>query len=358
MTTPDSSTPVPAESAGAVVADSPAAPDFTAFKRDADARDLARVSASRTQGAHDSGTPTDPPAVPAASTDATSHADSEPAAPAGKPGGKNLQTRHQELDADIQGLQEKLKLRRLLREELETDRAPRANEPPASKPAPTAADVPEWKRWATHPNAPKIEDFPVYEDFVTASAVFAAEKVQEAREQRARLDQASRERMQSIDQTISTFKGRVDEAAKADPTFEAKIHPGLMEIRPAFALAPGEPLQPVNAIMQACVESEAAPALLLHFSSPEGRKEWQELAKEPTPASMLRRFGRIEARILAGSTASAPAAAKPVTSAPDPPTTLGRRAASSDPLGSALRDGNYTAYKRAADAADLARRRG
>lgn len=349
----------PTTGTGAAVADSPAAPDFSAFKRDADARDLARVSPSRSLGAHDSGTPTDPPAEPAAPTGATSDAGSDPAAPAKNSSGKNLQTRHQELDQEIAGLQEKLKLRRALREELDADRG-KANDSPASKPAP-AASVPDWQRWATHPDAPKVEDFEgpnAYEDFVTARAAFVAERTTEAREQRASADRQSRERMQSIDQTIQTFRGRIDEATKADPTFEAKIHPGLMEIRPAFALGPGDVLQPANAIMQACVESDAAPQLLLHFSGDEGRAEWQALLKEPTPAAMLRRFGRIEARFLAGSTAaSVKTPAQSVTRAPEPPTTLGKRAASSDPLRSALGKGDYTAYKQAADSADLARMR-
>jgi len=122
----------------------------------------------------------------------------------------------------------------------------------------------------------------------------------------------------------------------------------------------GEEMRPANVLLQAVVESDAAAPLLLHFSTPAGQQDWSNIAAAPTPAAMLRAFGRIEARFLSdGSQAPAPKpAAKPITSAPEPPTALGRRASSPDVAASALAKGDFAGYRAAADAADLAKFRG
>lgn len=332
MDTPDS---------GAQPAASPTAPDFLAFSAAADAADLGHAPESAAQP--------DAPAPSEPAAQATPDAGVKPIKP------KNAK-RIEELDADIEAIRERLRIRHALREEL-NQKPTTADAPPASEPAqPTKA---EWQRYRQHPDAPKVEDFDAYEDFVAAQSVFVADQRFEERQRAHAADQRSRERLTETEQTISTFRERAKAARDADPDFDQKVDPGLMELVPAFALRPNEPVRPANVLMQECVKSEAAPALLVHFSTPEGQKDWQRIAAASTPAEMLKAFGRVEARFLSdGPSAAARAAASSVSSAPEPPTTLGRRPpASPDRAAAAIKAGDYGAYQAAADAADLAVRR-
>lgn len=346
---------VEAQPGSGVTADSPAAPDFTTYARDADARDLGRAStAPDTSTGADAASPTAQPGDQAASTDA--HAADSASAKPDSPKPRNLQTRKEQIETEIADLRAKLDLRRALRDELATLDRSKAEPAPESRPAkPTTA---EWQRYRLHPDAPKTEDFDTYEDFVAAQATFIADKRYEEREARAKLDAESRERVGSVQRTIQTFKDRIKAAREADPEFDAKVDPGLLEIVPAFALRVNEPVRPANVLLQSCVESDAASALLLHFSTPEGQKEWAELTSQATPAAMLRAFGRVEARFLSGSAAGDVPPAKPVTTAPAPPVILGMKPpASPDRVRAAVAAGDYRAYEAAADAADLAVRR-
>jgi hypothetical protein len=135
---------------GAASADSPTAPDFSAFESAANAADLARVSPPR--GA-DAGSPPAEPDDQAAGTPAQPVAASEAAPSSDKPK-KNAQTRSAELESEITDLREKLRLRAALREELAQTARPADAKPADSSPAkPTAA---EWQRLRQHPDAPKL----------------------------------------------------------------------------------------------------------------------------------------------------------------------------------------------------------
>lgn len=343
---------------GASSVESPPTPDFSAYVREADARDLGRTTTPDTDtGAHDADSPSAQPGQQAPSTEGRPAA-SEPAVPGPEKKPHNLQTRRGQVDAEIEDLREKLKLRRALRDELATLDRPAAKTPPVSDPAPPATPA-LWQRYRLHPDAPQVEAFEQYEDFVAAMGVFIADQRAQERESRARLDRESHERMSAVEQDISTFNGRIKAAREADPDFDTKIHPGLTEIIPAFALRPDEPVHPANVLVQEIVRSEAASPLLVHFSTPEGREDWNRLVGTPTPAAMLRAFGRIEARFLTDGPAAADRPpAKPVTSAPAPPKTLGTKPpVSADRAAAAIKAGDFLAYKRAADAADLARSR-
>lgn len=335
------------------LADSPPAPDFAAFAREADAADLAPSSPPSTSADSSPAPVGDTPASDAGA------ADSPPAKPVDKPA-KNLQTRTEQVTAEVAELQEKLRLRKALREELD---AIGRSEPakPASDPAAPAPKA-TWERYKHLPDAPKPEQFDVYEDYLDARAEFIVEKHTEARERHAAADRESRERVKGTETKIAAFTERVVQAREADPEFDAKVDSGLLKIIPAFSLLKGEPVQPANVLLQEIVTSEAATALLLHFSTPEGHAEWQRLAKlayEDSPAAMIRAFGRTEARFLSTEkAAAAPAPAKPFTSAPAPPRVMGKEPpASPDRAAAATRSGSYRDYEAAANAADLAVRR-
>lgn len=350
---------------GAAVAESPTAPDFSTYARDANARDLGRPST--TEPGEPSASPADSPAAPAAATAAKPDAGSDPAAPGtpkdGAPTGstKNAKTRTAELDEEIRGIQERLKIRRQLREEeaaLSRGTSAAHAQPgsaPAADKAPTAA---EWERFTRLPDAPKVEQFAEYEQFVAAQAAFVAGKVFEDRSARAQRDSESRARVESVQTTIRAFNERYQAAIAADPTLESKIDPRVLEVTPAFALAPNEPVGPHNLLAQAIVESEAAPALLAHYSTDEGRAEWGRIVKAGTPTAMIREFLDLLHTARAGSGAGASAPAVSVTSAPEPPTVLGKKpAAPADRVGAAVAKGDVRAYMAAATAADLARRK-
>lgn len=334
-----------------VTADSPAAPSFSDYEKAANAADLGSSSES-TARADSSPAPS---GDQSASTDASTQAASETAPPPDTTPKKGIQTRTQQLDAEVQQLQEKLKLRKALREELDSLDRPAPATQAASQPAPPTQA--EHVRYQQHPHAPKAEQFDTYEEFVAAMGVFIADQRFEEREQRTRLDAQSRERVSSVQQTITGFSEKLAAARTADPEFDQKVDPGLFQLTPAFALAPGVAPRAANVLIQACVESDVSVALLQHFSTPAGQQEWAGLAAAPTPAAMLRQFGRIEARFASdGPTAEQPA--KAVSSAPTPPTTLGTKPPqSADRAGAAVKAGDYRGYEAAANAADLAVRR-
>lgn len=178
------------DTGAAAVADSPTAPDFASFSREQDARDVERFSGPTAPAAAHADPAPEAPAAP-------EQADSPPADPSpGKPK-KNLDSRLQELDTKNAELRERLRVNRLLREEMANlERAattPKPASDPASPPKPQ-----EWQRYKLHPDAPKVEDFEVYEDYLDARSTFIADRRYEERQQRERLDAESSRRAQSL----------------------------------------------------------------------------------------------------------------------------------------------------------------
>lgn len=273
----------------------------------------------------------------------TKPAASEAATPVDKPA-KNVKTRSAELDAEIAELNRKLELRRTLREELASTQRPVDATPAESSTAKSSSS--ELDRYKNHPDAPKTEDFDVYEDYLDARAVFLADRRYEDRQRAESLDRESKARLATIEQTIADFSQGIAKAKEADPDFESKVDPRLMAIKPAFALGPKEQLGPHNVLVEEIVKSDQRAALLLHFSSPEGQEDWKRLCGLQ-PAAMLKAFGRIEARLeTPGPAAGEKPPAKTVTSAPDPPLTLGKKPAQpADSAEGAIKAGDYRAYE-------------
>ena len=338
------------DSGAAVPAESPTAPDFSAFEQEQNTADLARFR----------------PASPAAdradqAPDPVSESAAPPAddpSPDPKPK-KNLDTRIAQLKGENDELSQQLRTRRMLREELSKLNAPPAkNDPPASKPA-SQTQAQDWQRYKGHPDAPQVESFESYEDYLDARAVFLADRRFEDRERTSRLDAESKQRAQSLQDRITGFHDRLKSARDSDPDFEATLNPSLLEVEPAFALPHGTPIRAHNVLAQHLVWSEASTALLKHFSTPEGQQDWARLCQTETPADLMLGFGRLEARFLGDVPAkAAPAPAKPVSTAPPPPTTVGSRASGPvDRKDHAVRNRDYSAYEAAANAEDLAVRR-
>lgn len=335
------------------LADSPAAPDYATYEREQNERDLGRATPSARPTAP---APSTPDPDPGDVTPDQASADPPPAIPDHqKPKPKNLQTRREQIQSEVEALQEQIRLKKALRAELDSLGVPTATVKPESAPAQQAPK--SWERYKSLPGAPKPEQFDVYEDFLDARADFIVEQRLNEREQQSARDRESHERVTSTVKTIEGFRERVAKAREADPAFDSQIDPRLTEVVPAFALRADEPVTAANALMALIVESEAAPDLLRHFSTEQGQADWRELAAQ-SPMALTRRFGRLEARFLDGGSSAAVPAAKPVTKAPPPPTTLGTQPpASPDRAAAAVAKRDYSSYEAAQNAADLARMR-
>lgn len=154
---------------------SPEAPDFAAFE----AATLKGLSTNFEPTKADSA-----PAKPveqAASTDATPKPASEP----GKPKEKGAKARSAELDPEIAELQEKLRLRKMLREELDRGRDDKPADP---SPAPVKATQREFERYKAMPDAPKVAEYDDYGDWNIDMAAFVNRKGIEEYAQKQRQD--------------------------------------------------------------------------------------------------------------------------------------------------------------------------
>ncbi|OGT58001.1 MAG: hypothetical protein A3E01_18440 [Gammaproteobacteria bacterium RIFCSPHIGHO2_12_FULL_63_22] len=289
------------------------------------------------------------PAEQAASTDASPAPASEPGKPATKP--KGAAARSAELDPEIQTLQDKLKLRRALREELATLDRPKDGKPGATTSDASPSAKGEWDGSDPRDPKPADTDFESYAEYLDHRDAWnerrferKSEARQHATDQQARLSRTGSEAME-----------RVRTYATAHPGFTERVDPQLIAIPLASAMPP-DAVRPANVLAEAVIDSPATGELLDHFSTPQGQKDWQRLIASPTRSGMLRELGRIEARMdaPASSVAAAPAP-KTVSSAPTPPMTLGARTAdTADPIDVAIKRKDTAAYIREANRRDLA----
>ena len=291
------------------------------------------------------------PAAPAASTDASLAPASEPGPPAERKGAK---ARNGELDAEIQGLQDRLKLRKALREELASLERPAPHS--AAQPAATAAATPtqqDWQRIMAQPDAPKEADFDSFAEFTAAAAYHVTQSV--LRDERAaQQEQTVLQREVTEIQTMAASAAeRIAVHAQTHPEFADRIDPRLLNLETASVRRlTGEKVGPQHLLAEETLKSPAVVQLLEHFSTPEGQRDWRDLLVKP-PSDLLRAFGHLEARFDSASP-SAPTP-KTVSSAPAPPVTLGSRPAdTSDPLEAAIKRKDTAAYVREANKRELA----
>lgn len=283
-----------------------------------------------------------PPVEQAASTDAQRPPASEPGK--GPKEDRGAKTRNAELDADIAGLQERLKLRRALRDELATLERPRDAKPSASSPE-QPAKVADWERFAAMPDAPKADTFATYDQYTAAMSLFVADKRFEERDHQSRVSQAQTRHEESVQKTVADAAARIEKFREVDADLESKIDPQLTEVIPASLVPKGQPIGPHHALMEEILRSDFTPQLLIHFSTPEGKAEFRSLCQlgSQSPSAFLRAFGRVEARFDTPTSSAPPA--KHVSSAPAPPTVLGARTSEAlDPVEAAIKSGDGKRY--------------
>jgi hypothetical protein len=270
------------------------------------------------------------------SHDAGAHAGSQQQ-PAAKAGGKNADTRVQEL------LAERARLRRELEEARRGSSAPpaKSGQQPGSQPAAGAH--------ATDPR-PDPTDVAKYPDgqydpkFIEDLGRWAAREERREADRLAQERAAETARTERSRQRNQQFTSRMNEAKTADPSFLQKLSPDVLSLRPFDALEPGEQPTARHAIAEEILGSEVGPQLLLHFS--ENPADLDRLSKLG-PRDLLREFARIEDRVLAARTAAS-TAPPPKSTAPPPPARLdGKQTTPADPLKSAVAKGDFGAFRRA-----------
>lgn len=278
--------------------------------------------------------------APPASTEASPAPASEP----GPPAKKGAETRKAELAAEIQDL---LRQRAELRRDLTTP-PPAPDVSAASSPAPARdADKPTWA---------------TFEDQIgTTYATWGAaqDAFSDARD-------AWRDRQQSVVAQVQTVEHTASQRIQAfvaeTPDFWARVSPDVGTLQPLSIARLNNPQlvrSPRHDIAEVVVTSEFTPQWMLHLS--EHPDVLQSLLTLPSPEAVYRVMGRIEATFATPPQVSEPAAPVPVTpvsSAPPPPTTLGTKpGAPRDEVDAALAAGDFSAYRRAMNAREIAQRR-
>lgn len=261
---------------------------------------------------------------------------------------KSLEGRKVQVDAEVEDLKRQLAVRDELRRQLKTTETPPKVETKVEEAKPAKPS------WADDPKAPKIEQFERYEDYLDARAEFIADKRFEQRmaerDQRASQETTARQKLESVTKTGQSFKERVETYQKANPT--TQFAPQLVEIMPMSAIeahnaqAPPDQQLPIGAehfIIEQVFRSECPGELLAHLSNPDVFQPLYELAQRD-PGAVVRKIGALEHQ-LASSASPATSPSARVSTVPNPPTVLGGKVASLDPIRAAVKNGDARSYR-------------
>lgn len=295
---------------------SPAVPDFAAFE------------AATLQGLPTNFEPTNADTAPAkpvdqaASTDATPKAASEPA----KPKDKGAKARSAELDPEIAELQEKLRLRKMLREELDRGRD---DKPAESSPAPVKATQKEFARFRAMPDAPKIGDFEAFEDWSVEMSVFVAGK---------RLEEFSEEfsRKQKQDYDAGQFRD-------AQSQFDAKGVEAFPDFRDVLTAAAQSGRRWPEHVTRKVFTHADGPAIAYALAQAKDDDALYQRIADPVD------FGEYVGEFLAARKApSKKSTLSAVPKTPEPPVVLGSRPHdTTDPEQAAVAAGDFSSFEAA-----------
>lgn len=221
----------------------------------------------------------------------------------------------------------------------------------AVEPPKSATDKPQAAATATDDPEPDSSDKEKYPDgqfdknFIKDVSRWQTRQDLQQHERTQAAERQRTEHIQTFETRAAQSRDKLQAALKSDPSVMDGVDPGLLSLRPSIALAPGQPTTFGNAVADWVTSTDYPVELLKHLSD---HAEVQRLADLP-PQSFLREQGRIEAGF-ASATKADPTPKEPtksITSAPEPPTTLGKRPTDSpDALKSAVSEGNFAAYQR------------
>lgn len=235
--------------------------------------------------------------------------------------------------------------------------------PPAAPPVADPKKDPEWKRFRTMPDAPKLDEFESVEDHAAAMALFVADKRHEERAAADRQRADGEKSLGALHTKIDAYAERMKSAIAADPDLQAKIAPEILAAHPISAYprnAAGQPVDPgtgqpvrltfANAIAEVAFHSEHPAALYTHLTA--DTADAQRIASLP-PAEAMQALIRLDGRLSASApTPSTPAAlvASPalstVSNAPPPAPILTKPNTVADPKRAALERDDFAAFDR------------
>lgn len=168
--------------------------------------------------------------------------------------------------------------------------------------------------------APVAEDFEKYEDFVEARSRWAARQEMAHYAREAYVQAQAEQHRRSVQTTVQTFSGKIQEAFKADAALRDRIEPLAQSLVPTFMLSPEERIGASNVLADEIVTSSNPIGILTHFE--EHPEDYDRIRTLQHPRDVMREVARIEAR-LDRATAGTPQstsqpASKPVSKAPAP----------------------------------------
>jgi hypothetical protein len=269
--------------------------------------------------------------------------------------------RKAQIDQENRELQESLKLRKALRQELDAMGQPASpketKKEAASSTVAEGAKDPAWKKYSKHPDAPKVTD-PQFEDladYAAAMGVFVAEKIAEEKasevyDRRAGQDRESYTRDQEFFELADAAEQRASKELEADPGILDRIDDRWKALNPSDRLAPGETLSPAHFVKDRVTFHSDHPLKLAEWLTADGSKELKRVARL-SPDRIIRelaikdfQFGSPDSQETADDDAAV-VSSKHVSKAPAPIATLGRKAAAArDPLEKAIKDGNQLEF--------------
>lgn len=250
--------------------------------------------------------------------------------------GKTAEDRKAQLAAEIQEL---LEQRRKLREEVKQE--------PKSEPKQDAKQDPSPEAKTERPVKPKIDDFQTYEEYENARDAYfedladwkADQKLKGFREEQAK--SAEEKQQQSAQQErLEKWNKSIREAKQEWPDFEAVVHD----------------LKPTAEVMEFLEDSDYRAQILYRLGEDtDNADRIFGLSK----AAQLREIVDLEREFLSGSKKTEPKKEPtPISKAPKPPVNLRGGSSPGDPELAAVSANDYVAFERAANAKEMARRRG
>lgn len=235
--------------------------------------------------------------------------------------------------------------------------------PPSAPPPATAAD---WKRYASMADAPKLADFDNLEEHTAAMALFVADKRFEERERDTSERQRAQRDLQALHQEAQQYADRMRKAFEQDPDLEILVQSSeeaartakaagvpLKDVRAALAAKPISAMSPqerqsasfANIVAEAIFRSEQPGTLARHLA--DHPEEADRIVSLPSSQWLLA-LSRLDGRLETPAQLTRLSAPPRVSSAPAPPTTLGRKPATpADPKRAALEANDFGAYRQA-----------
>lgn len=222
---------------------------------------------------------------------------------------------------------------------------------PEPEPRPSAsATAPTWQEAITQPDPsrPMLDEAAFFDAYPDAPyAAYARywtgyDMAAEAREVQTRT--AAEARTAVLMARATQFQDRLTAAVARDPELVSKLPPAVVSATPLSGLKAGDRATFANVVAEAAFRSETPAELLTYLHAhPDAATAIASLPSD----DWLTALARLDGRVSVAHPAPAKVHPKTLTDAPEPAVALGAHATAADPLESALRMGDQSAFKAA-----------